>query len=77
MPNESDTAGTVKLEVTLLAETPFAFVSVKPHAGWTAKLTRETLAEPVQVDDFTLDEIVTGLPGRPSRACRSGAWRVR
>ena len=61
VPNESDSAGTVGVAATLPADTPFAFVSVKPHAGWTAEITRETPAEPVQVGDFTLDEIVTGV----------------
>jgi uncharacterized protein YcnI len=61
VPNESDSAGTVGLRVELPADTPFRSVRVQPHAGWTAELTRERLTEPIEVGDFTLDEIVTAV----------------
>jgi len=35
VPNESDTASTVSLEVTFPAATPIEFVSVQPVPGWT------------------------------------------
>ena len=41
VPNESGTAKTTKLTVTLPAGTPFTSVSVKPMDGWTAKVTAD------------------------------------
>jgi uncharacterized protein YcnI len=58
VPTESDTASTVKVQVTLPAETPFAFVSTKPHPGWTVATTERTLDEPVTVEGFTLSKAV-------------------
>jgi uncharacterized protein YcnI len=60
VPNESDTAGTVKLEVKLPADTPFSSVRTTPMAGWTATLTKTPLNPPVQVNGGrTLTEAVT------------------
>ena len=38
VPNESDTAGTVKLEVTLPADHPLSSVRTTPVPGWTATM---------------------------------------
>jgi uncharacterized protein YcnI len=51
VPNESETAGTNKLEVSLPAETPFTAVRVKPVEGWTAEVVRGPLPEPVTAED--------------------------
>lgn len=60
VPNESDTAGTVKLEVKLPADTPFSSVRTTPMAGWTATLTKTPLNPPVQLSSGrTLSEAVT------------------
>ncbi len=59
VPTESDTASTVGVTVSLPADTPFAFVSVKPKPGWAAKTTTTKLDEPVTVGDFNLTEAVT------------------
>ncbi|RJU03172.1 DUF1775 domain-containing protein [Arthrobacter frigidicola] len=57
VPNESETAGTNKLEVALPAETPFTAVRVKPLEGWTAEVVRGELPEPVTAEDgVTLTE---------------------
>ncbi|MGH8824057.1 MAG: YcnI family protein [Jiangellaceae bacterium] len=72
VPNESDTAGTVALRVELPSDPPFAFVSVQPHVGWTAELTRETPPEPVEVGEFTLDEIVTAVTWTADGSVRIG-----
>jgi uncharacterized protein YcnI len=61
VPNESDSARTVELRVEIPAETPLRSVRVQPHPGWTAEVTREELAEPVEVGDFVLDEAVTAI----------------
>lgn len=61
VPNESDTAGTVSVRIDLPTDPPLRSVRVQPHSGWTAELTRERLAEPIEVDGYTLDEIVTAV----------------
>jgi len=59
VPNESDTAGTVKLEVTLPADTPFTSVRTTPMAGWTATLTKSPLNPPAQINGRSVTEAVT------------------
>jgi uncharacterized protein YcnI len=61
VPNESDSANTTEITVTLPADTPFAFVSAGYLPGWTAKTTTSKLAAPVEVGDFTLSEAVTSV----------------
>lgn len=58
VPSESDTGRTIKVAVTLPADTPFAFVSTKPHPGWTVTTTERTLDKPVKVEGFTLTKAV-------------------
>jgi uncharacterized protein YcnI len=57
VPNESDTASTTKLQVTLPADTPFAGVRTMDVPGWTAEVTIEKLDEPVAVGDLNLTEV--------------------
>ena len=54
VPNESDTASTVKVRIQLPTDTPFASVSYEPVAGWTATLTRTQLNPPLKDDDGNL-----------------------
>ena len=54
VPNESDTAGTVTVEVTLPRDTPLLYVSTKPLPGWTATVTEQPLPAPVTVEGTTL-----------------------
>lgn len=56
VPNESDTASTTKLAVTLPQDRPLATVSVRPVPGWTAKVTTAKLPEPVTTNDLKLSE---------------------
>ena len=51
VPNESETAGTNKIEVKLPTEQPFTSVRVKPMAGWSAEVVTGELPEPVTTDD--------------------------
>ena len=51
VPDESDTASTVKVRVQLPTDTPFASVSTQPVPGWTATLTRTALDPPIRDDD--------------------------
>ena len=54
VPNESPTAKTNKLEVTLPTDTPFTSVSVKPVEGWTAQVVTGDLPKPVTVAGATV-----------------------
>nr|WP_246324571.1 YcnI family protein [Petropleomorpha daqingensis] len=51
VPNESDTASTVKLRIQLPTDHPFASVSTEPMPGWTTTLTRTALNPPEKDDD--------------------------
>lgn len=59
VPNESDTATTTKIVVTLPSATPFAFASAQDVPGWKATITEATLPEPTTVGDFDLTEAVS------------------
>ncbi len=59
VPNESATAGTVKLTVDLPQDTPFLYVSTRPVPGWTAAATKAKLAKPVESYGTTLTEAVS------------------
>jgi uncharacterized protein YcnI len=54
VPNESETAKTSKLEVTLPADTPFTSVRVKPVEGWTAVITTSELPKPLTIAGATV-----------------------
>jgi uncharacterized protein YcnI len=58
VPNESDTAATTKLVVTLPADTPFAFLTVESKPGWKATVTKEPLPKPTTVGDYDVTEAV-------------------
>lgn len=61
VPNESDTATTNRLEVSLPTDTPFTSVRTVPVPGWTAELVREPLPEPVMIGDTEITEAVTSV----------------
>lgn len=56
VPNESATAGTVKLEVTLPQDHPLTSVSTTPVAGWSVTVTKAKLPTPVVVRGATITE---------------------
>jgi uncharacterized protein YcnI len=66
VPNESDTAGTVTVAVTLPQDTPLLYVSTKPVPGWTATVTEQPLPAPVTVEGTTL-----------TKAPRTVTWQAR
>lgn len=66
VPNESPTAGTVKVSVELPTDTPFLSVSTRPLPGWDVALTRAPLPKPVTVDGTTV-----------TRAVRTVTWTAR
>ncbi|SEP67235.1 Uncharacterized protein YcnI [Lentzea xinjiangensis] len=49
VPNERDTAGTTKIEVTLPQDTPLTSVRTKPLAGWKAEVVKGKLDKPVTI----------------------------
>ena len=49
VPTERDDAGTVKVDVEL--PDGFYFASYEPVPGWTVKVTKEKLAEPVEIEE--------------------------
>jgi uncharacterized protein YcnI len=59
VPTESDTASTTEVKVGLPSRTPFAFVSTKPHAGWTVTSTERKLAHPLTTEGATLTRAVS------------------
>lgn len=61
VPNEDDTAGTVKVEVTLPQDTPITSLRTKPVPGWTAKITKSKLATPVTVHGNEITEAVSSV----------------
>jgi uncharacterized protein YcnI len=54
VPNESQTAKTSKLTVTLPADTPFTSVSVQPMDGWTVEVLDAELAAPITLQGATI-----------------------
>ncbi|MFG1805313.1 YcnI family protein [Streptomyces sp. NPDC049040] len=61
VPNEQDSASTVKIEVNVPTDHPIASVSLQPVPGWTAQVTKSKLDTPVKTDDGTVDEAVTKI----------------
>ncbi|MBC7551867.1 MAG: YcnI family protein, partial [Cellulomonas sp.] len=54
VPNESATAGTVKVEVAFPTDTPFIAVTYLPVTGWTVEVVEADLPVPVEVSGATL-----------------------
>jgi uncharacterized protein YcnI len=61
VPNESETAKTTKLSVTLPSGTPFTSVSVKPMDGWTARITEAKLPAPVTVEGASITKAASSV----------------
>ncbi|MDO9380146.1 MAG: YcnI family protein [Nocardioidaceae bacterium] len=61
VPNESDTATTTSVTVTLPEDAPFASVRTLATPGWTARTTERTFPEPVEVGDLRLSKAVGSI----------------
>jgi uncharacterized protein YcnI len=61
VPNESETASTVQLEITFPTDSPIPSVSVQPVPGWTWSAQTAPLAKPLKTDDGTVTEAVSKL----------------
>lgn len=56
VPTESETASTVKLEVSLPTDTPLSAVLVQPVPGWIATVEKGVLPAPVEVEGNTISD---------------------
>jgi uncharacterized protein len=77
VPNERDDASTTKLSVAFPADAPLAFVSVRPHPGWTYQVTKTKLAQPIKSDDGEVTEAVstiTWTAASPATAIKAGEY---
>jgi periplasmic copper chaperone A len=68
VPNEADSASTVKFEVQLPQDTPFLYVSSKPIPGWTVKMTESPLREPVELEGTKITKAVRTVTWTASAA---------
>jgi uncharacterized protein YcnI len=78
VPNESDTASTVKLRVQIPADTPLASVRTKPVAGWTATLTKSPINPPIDVHGTQVSEAVTEIAwtAEPGAGIKPGEYET-
>ena len=72
VPNESSTAGTVKVAVQLPQDTPFLSVSTKPVPGWTATATEAKLPKPVESEGTTITKAVRTVTWRADKGNQIG-----
>ncbi|WP_018686951.1 YcnI family protein [Actinokineospora enzanensis] len=59
VPNEDNTAGTVKLEVRFPQDTPVSSLRTTSMPGWTAAITKTKLATPITVHGAQVTEAVS------------------
>ncbi|GAA1992166.1 YcnI family protein [Kitasatospora viridis] len=61
VPDESDTASTVKLEVTLPADHPISSVNTQPLPGWTVQVDKSQLPAPVKTEGGSITSAVSKI----------------
>ncbi|WP_236796325.1 YcnI family protein [Amycolatopsis sp. GM8] len=61
VPTERDNASTTQVEIDFPADHPLASVSTRAVPGWTAKVEKTPLAQPIQTDDGQLTEAVSKI----------------
>jgi periplasmic copper chaperone A len=78
VPNESDTASTIKVQVVLPAQQPIASVLVLPVPGFTSAVSTTKLAKPITNDDGDqVSEVVsqiTWTADSPATAIKPGEF---
>jgi len=60
VPTEENSP-TVKVEVTMPTDTPLAFVSTMPKAGWSITTEKVTLKTPIESDDGNVTEAISKI----------------
>ena len=61
VPDEEDTANTVKVQVNFSTTSPLSNADIKPVPGWTAQENMVTLAKPVKMSDQTVTQAVGSI----------------
>jgi uncharacterized protein YcnI len=61
VPNERDSASTIKLEVNLPADHPIASVATQAVPGWKVEVTKTKLAKPMTMHGKQVTEAVTKI----------------
>jgi len=61
VPNEDANASTTKLEIQFPDNAPFSEVRVKPKTGWTYKVEKKTLDNPVEINGTSVTEVVSTI----------------
>jgi uncharacterized protein YcnI len=59
VPNESDTASTVDVRISIPADAAMASLQTQPVPGWTVSTTSSTLDEPVEVHGQQISDYVS------------------
>ena len=77
VPNESETATTDRVELSLPTDTPFTSVRYVPVAGWTAELVTTTLPEPVTIGESTITEAITSVVWTADAGSEIGAGQLQ
>ncbi len=72
VPNESATAGTVKLTVELPQDQPFLYVSAKPVPGWRVDRSEAELPTPVESEGATITKAVRTVTWTADRGRQIG-----
>lgn len=72
VPNESDTAGTVKVVVTFPADNVISGARTTPQVGWDAKVVMTNLDDPLQVGERTITERVATVTWTAQKGTRIG-----
>lgn len=77
VPNESDTAATTRVEVTIPADTPLSSVRTTPVDGWRVETVKAPPAVPSESHGHAVHEVVTTLTwiAEPGAAVRPGEYR--
>ena len=61
VPDEEDTAHTVKVRVNFSTTSPLSNADIKPVPGWTAQENMTTLAKPVKMSNQTVTQAVGSI----------------
>jgi uncharacterized protein YcnI len=61
VPNEKDTASTVKVQVFFPTDHPIASVLISPVPGWTDQIQTTTLSKPIHTDDGDITTAVSSV----------------
>lgn len=72
VPNEDDSAGTVKVEVQMPTDTPISSLRTKPVPGWQAEITKAELDEPIEVHGAEVTEAISKITWTAEPGTRIG-----